>query len=142
MPEASKKGKPSFEAIYIPRVEKLVFEIAKKDDLKLIKKEIPDEIIIRGKTVKTVKTEQLLDPLSEINKERYKIKELIFEFKENALLSLTIKTKFALPREEIARFYDLNLEYGYIKGFDIPKKGKEKNSYESITLVPSYPHNF
>ena len=140
MPEASKKGKPPFEAIYIPGVEKLVFKITKKNNIELIKKEIPDEIIIRGETVKIVKTEKLLDLLSEINKDKYKIKELIFEFKENALLSLTIKTKKVLPREELAGFYDLNLDYEYTKGFFISKE--KKKSYESITFVPSHPRNF
>ena len=138
MPEASKKGKPPFEAIYIPGIEKLVFKITKKDDLELIKTGIPDEIIIRGENVKT----DLLKLLSEINEEKYKIKEVAFEFKENTLLSLTIKTKFTLPREELAKFYKFNLDYEYTKGYFISKEEKEKNSYESIKFVPSHPPNF
>jgi len=110
---------------------------------------IPSEIIIGRKTIEA---KELIDIFSEINKNEYGIKEVIFEFEKNnpsLLSSLKIKTEKLLPREEIAKFYKLNLEYGYMKGYTISKKEENYNNkenkdeeenrdiYQYITFVPS-----
>jgi len=136
MPEASKKGtKEDLKVVIENEKGKNEFNITKNNSLSLnnIKKAIPDEIIIGRKEFKT---KELLDLLSKIDEDGYGIKEVAFEFKENKLISLTIKTKFALPREELAKFYNFNLDYGYIKGYFIPKKEKEDNSYVGIIFKP------
>ena len=151
MPEASKKGtKEDLKVVIENEKGKNEFNITKNNSLSLNNiKAIPNKIIIDKKKFKT---KNLLNLLSEIDKEGYEIKELGFVFEEkNKLISLTIKTKFALPREELAKFYKFKLDYGYIKGYFIPKKEKEDNlsneekednSYQSITFVPSHPPNF
>jgi len=144
MPKAyKKKDNKIFEHFNPFGLKQLIFEINKDDDIKDIINKIPNEIIIGRENIESKK---LIDIFSEINKDEYEIKEIIFEFEKNnpsLLSSLKIKTEKLLPREEIAKFYKLNLEYGYMKGYTISKKEENEDNeenrdiYQYITFVPS-----
>jgi len=130
MPEASKKGTEENLKVVIENEKgKNEFNSLSLNNIKAI----PDEIIIGREKFKV---EELFNLLFKIDEDGYGIKEVAFEFEEDKLISLTIKTKFALPREELAKFYKFNLDYGYTKGYFISKKEKEDNSYVSIIFKP------